>query len=254
MRHASFERTLLSFIQYQERREKAEDKVEKADRVVDSEDLLKGLYTFEDVVLPLPGSKILYPENDIAGVYHDIAKKLQVRKTEFQDGISLTESVHRAKELLDYTDDNIPLVETDLDIMQKDSGLSNKEVFVDGISVSQTKNLDSEVSIGKHLAEDGNKDLSPMVEPVHNSDIQSPKLALKLAFTLPTSCYATMAIRELLKSSTSVLTSRSCPWRKKDYYRTHILVLRVMKQLNPSPWYDVIISLANDADNLRGSK
>ncbi|CAL9088163.1 unnamed protein product [Musa textilis] len=200
----------------------SEDKVQFV-KVVDSEDLLKGLYTFEDVVLPLPGSKILYPENDIAGVYHDMAKK---------DGISLTESVHRAKEfsisnlkgayrrvfqhpidfvweLLDYTDDNIPLVETDLDIMQKDSGLSNKEVFVDGISVSQTKNLDSEVSIGKHLAEDGNKDLSPMVEPVHNSDIQSPKLALKLAFTLPTSCYATMAIRELLKSSTSVSYHKS---------------------------------------------
>ncbi|CAL9757451.1 unnamed protein product [Musa acuminata subsp. burmannicoides] len=200
----------------------SEEKVQFV-KVVDSEDLLKGLYTFEDVVLPLPGSKILYPANDIAGVYHDLAKK---------DGISLTESVHGAKEfsisnlkgayrrvfqrpidfvweLLDYTDDNIPLVETDLDIMQKDSGLSNKEVFVDGISVSQTKNLDSEVSIGKHMVEDGNADPSPTIELVHNSDIQSPKLALKLAFTLPTSCYATMAVRELLKSSTSVSYHKS---------------------------------------------
>ncbi|THU73961.1 hypothetical protein C4D60_Mb04t28350 [Musa balbisiana] len=200
----------------------SEEKVQFV-KVVESEDLLKGLYTFEDVVLPLPGSKILYPANDIAGVYHDLAKK---------DGISLTESVHGAKEfsisnlkgayrrvfqrpidfvweLLDYTDDNIPLVETDLDIMQKDSGLSNEKVFVDVISVSQTKNLDSEVSIGKHLVEEGNVDPSPTAELVHNSDIQSPKLALKLAFTLPTSCYATMAVRELLKSSTSVSYHKS---------------------------------------------
>ncbi|WOK99434.1 multisubstrate pseudouridine synthase 7 [Canna indica] len=183
-------------------------------KVVDSEDLLKGLYTFEDVVLPLPGSRILYPANDVASVYHDLAEK---------DGINLTESVHGAKEfsiscmkgayrrvfqrpqdfvweLVDYTDDNIPLVETDLDIMKKAAD-SSKEVHVDKISSSLTKNFGPELSAGKHL---GNEDLLPAVDPDHKSDILSPKLALKLTFTLPTSCYATMAIRELLKSSTSV--------------------------------------------------
>lgn len=42
------------------------------------------------------------------------------------------------------------------------------------------------------------------VEPLHASDPQEAQLAVKLGLTLPSSCYATMAIRELLKTSTSV--------------------------------------------------
>ncbi|KAM0881419.1 hypothetical protein ACQ4PT_032977 [Festuca glaucescens] len=57
-------------------------------KIVDSEDLLKGIYSFEDVVLPLPGSQALFPGNEVAEIYHEMAKK---------DGISLTESAHGVK-------------------------------------------------------------------------------------------------------------------------------------------------------------
>ncbi|KAL5712506.1 tRNA pseudouridine(13) synthase [Ranunculus cassubicifolius] len=156
-------------------------------KAIDEEDLLKGDYTLEDMVLPLPGSKIVYPKNDIAEVYHNLAKK---------DSISLTECVHNAKEfsitsmsggyrrvfqkpldfeweLLRYTDADVPLSETDLDVIAKskpDNGLIVPQASADNAS------------------EEG----------------RSTQLALKLGFTLPSSCYATMAIRELLKMSTSV--------------------------------------------------
>ncbi|XP_042392688.1 pseudouridylate synthase 7 homolog isoform X2 [Zingiber officinale] len=187
-------------------------------KAVDSEDLLKGHYTFEDVVLPLPGSRIRYPTNDIANVYHDLAKK---------DGITLTESVHGAKEfsissmkgayrqvfqrpidfvweLVDYTNDNLPLAETDLNILEKAANMTQNEVHVDGICSSQIRTSDTENSIGMHLDEDSNENPLSTIETINSSDILSKKQALKMAFTLPTSCYATMAIREILKSSTSV--------------------------------------------------
>ncbi|KAI3875172.1 hypothetical protein MKX03_032976, partial [Papaver bracteatum] len=102
-------------------------------KVVNSEDLLKGEYSIEDIVLPLPGSRVIYPMNDVAEIYHDLAKK---------DNINLTECVHSSKEfsitsmtggyrrvfqkpidfeweLLLYTDVNLPLAETDLDVITK---------------------------------------------------------------------------------------------------------------------------------------
>ncbi|KAA0065710.1 pseudouridylate synthase 7-like protein isoform X2 [Cucumis melo var. makuwa] len=56
---------------------------------VTAEDVLSGNFTIDDVVLPLPGSRVLYPANDIAEVYNDLATK---------DSINLTESVHNVKE------------------------------------------------------------------------------------------------------------------------------------------------------------
>ncbi|KAL7600373.1 hypothetical protein Lser_V15G22246 [Lactuca serriola] len=150
-------------------------------KVVNKEDILSGNYTVSDVVLPLPGSRVIFPNNDIQQYYQDLADK---------DGVSLMESMHNVKEfsltsmtgayrrvfgkakdfeweLIKYRDVSIPLAMTDLDIVSK----ANEG---DGI-----KNESLELELGED------------------------QLALKLSFTLPASCYATMAIRELLKTSTS---------------------------------------------------
>ncbi|XP_074292662.1 uncharacterized protein LOC141619546 isoform X2 [Silene latifolia] len=158
-------------------------------KVVDEEDLLKQKYTIDDILLPLPGSRAVYPANDVANVYHDLARK---------DNITLTESVHNVKEfsitsmsggyrrvyqkpkdleweILKYTDATTPLADTDLDILSKSGTMTHE----------------------KYTAV-GNEETGA----IQSSEV--PQTALKLSLTLPASCYATMAIRELLKTSTSV--------------------------------------------------
>ncbi|PIA45026.1 hypothetical protein AQUCO_01700525v1 [Aquilegia coerulea] len=194
-------------------------------KVIDDDDLLRGEYTINDMVLPLPGSKVRYPANDVAEVYHDLAKK---------DAISLTDCVHDIKEfsiisvtggyrrvfqkpadfewqLLHYTDPDVPLAQTDLDIIAKLKPVNNTRVkddsqngFVD--CNKQFENLKNDITPSGGKTEAGvNAEVGiPQVDCVRNPDTKSPQVALKLGFILPASSYATMAIRELLKISTSV--------------------------------------------------
>ncbi|GAB2277577.1 hypothetical protein Dimus_012286 [Dionaea muscipula] len=186
-------------------------------KVLNADDLVNGNYTIKDVVLPLPGSRATYPSNDITDVYHDLTRK---------DKISLTESVHNVKEfsitsmtgcyrrvlqkpldfeweILTYTDGNRPLAETDLDIIAKSKPAN-------GIQVEDTTTTTTTVN-GTKVNHSNSGNIYEKLLPVPNNNTEgssSPQaqvqMALKLGFTLPASCYATMAIRELLKTSTSV--------------------------------------------------
>ncbi|XP_021817485.1 multisubstrate pseudouridine synthase 7 isoform X2 [Prunus avium] len=188
-------------------------------KAVTAEDILSGNYTIDDVVLPMPGSRVIFPENDIADVFHDLAKK---------DAISLTDSVHNVKEfsitsmtgsyrrvfqkpmdfeweILKYIDANKPLVDTDFDKIAKTkpSSLNGDGRLHD--KTKQSECLDND--IGLQTDDNGAKakgEELPQAEFLCDTNPQETQTALKLSFTLPASCYATMAIRELLKTSTSV--------------------------------------------------
>ncbi|XP_022719177.1 multisubstrate pseudouridine synthase 7-like [Durio zibethinus] len=205
-----------------------EEKI-KLVKVITASDISTGNYTIENVVLPMPGSRIIYPMNDIADVYHDMAKK---------DGISLTESVHNIKEFsitsmtgsyrrvfqkpidfqwesLSYTDGNIALSETDLDKIAKTksvnhfkeekptNGTEGQEPF-DYMEQIESFEDDKKFSTDNDEVEGSREAEPPQIHSLPDSNSQGTHKALKLAFTLPASCYATMAIRELLKTSTSV--------------------------------------------------
>uniref|UniRef100_A0A0D3G9L4 TRUD domain-containing protein n=1 Tax=Oryza barthii TaxID=65489 RepID=A0A0D3G9L4_9ORYZ len=168
-------------------------------KIVDSEDLLKGVYSFEDVVLPLPGSQALFPGNGIADIYHELAKK---------DGISLTENAHGVKELMTYTDDTASLAETDLDVLSRNKPTKAKEVNETiSSAISNAQSHDSKVAGPLDSSMPGSETGLVEEKSVGSSDMLARKLAIKLAFTLPASSYATMAIRELLKTSTSLPNS-----------------------------------------------
>lgn len=118
------------------------------------------------------------------------------------------------RELLTYTDGTIPLAETDLDIIAKSkSEKFDKENGVNGnderhnhsTKRSKRDGNDNGVELQTDDKEvDGERETKVQADSTCGTNSQEPQKALKLSFTLPASCYATMAIRELLKTSTSV--------------------------------------------------
>ncbi|KAF7142514.1 hypothetical protein RHSIM_Rhsim05G0160900 [Rhododendron simsii] len=193
------------------------EEISNSVKAIGEDDLVAGNYTIEDVILPMPG------------------------QVSVPDDINLTESVHSVKEfsitsmtggyrrvfqkpmafewkLLTYTDADIPLVETDLEIIAKSrtSSVVRKEYPTDGSEevkrpfncTNQQESPDknsSSSSTYNSKAEDGDREVEvPQKPTVGFSNAEEAKTALQLSFTLPSSCYATMAIRELLKTSTSV--------------------------------------------------
>jgi len=201
----------------------------KVAKIANADDIASGKYTIDDILLPLPGSRIIYPGNDIAETYHDLALK---------DLVDLRDSSHNVKEfsiinipgayrrliqkpidfiweIVKYEDPTQPLVETDLDNIAKSNNLDNQikqkssdespgdhEKPSTTVNSEQLAHEDKQNSVAKDSDELNIK--SDLKEA--NSAIRSASAsftALLMSFTLPTSCYATMAIRELLKTSTS---------------------------------------------------
>ncbi|KAK6458577.1 pseudouridine synthase [Scheffersomyces xylosifermentans] len=148
-------------------------------KALSKEDIESGKYSIYDVVLPTPGYKIEYPSNEkLVQVYVDtMAKdgldphKMGRRIKEF----SLTGSYRNVMakpenmsyELINYKDNNVPLVRTDLEVLR--------------------------------LKKEGQENVDRIIRVDDDAD----KTAVVLKMQLGVSSYATMALREFMKADTA---------------------------------------------------
>jgi len=155
-------------------------------KVVTKEDITSGKYAIEDVVLPLVGKKIVYPTNSTGGLFEsmlsedDLSKEsfVKVGDRELSLGGDYRKLICKPSDvdtaIKVYKDPLQPLIQTDL------MKLNNIPLECD--------DLNDECNGGKLVK--------------HDSDSEAI-IGMVIAFTLPPSAYATIALRELMKRPTS---------------------------------------------------
>lgn len=163
----------------------------KAVKVVDEDDLKDGKYSITDVVLPLAGSKIIYPGGASGLLFDELLEKDGIKKSDFArignidreialggDYRNLIQKPSDVTfEVKSYTDPLQPLIQTDL-------------MKVHGIDVTATT-LCSSVEAPKNESEGVEEDNANTL------------FGMAIGFSLPPSSYATIALRELTKRPTS---------------------------------------------------
>ncbi|SJX64285.1 related to PUS7-Pseudouridine synthase [Sporisorium reilianum f. sp. reilianum] len=156
-------------------------------------DIASSQYTIYDVILPLPGTSIELPRGWMCELYTSIlaanslthAQLTSSRMPEYQLNGSyrrmLVKPRHFDFRITAYTDPDIPLTHTDEEVCL-DPALSNHS------------------------------------NPESHTDAEAKFTALTLTFQLPSSSYATMLMREALKSDTSSFKHRQMTQKSEDQH------------------------------------
>ncbi|GIL81040.1 hypothetical protein Vretifemale_10170 [Volvox reticuliferus] len=197
-------------------------------RLATEADVEAGRYNIFDVVLPLPGTEAQYPTHS-TGAW--------IRKTAAEAGVDLDNPVttsatnrelsfasltgdyryllHRPKDFQfgfkRYTDPyDDSLILTDRDLLPKDPGSEKaSQPQPQPQRQRQRQQQQEPEALGEGRGdEDGGASCSEATrtQPVLSAQLVNdpkPLLALELRFQLPPSCYATMLLRELMKTSTA---------------------------------------------------
>jgi tRNA pseudouridine13 synthase len=154
---------------------------EKVIKVVTADDIASKKYSMTDVVLPLVGTKVQYPENESGELFDTLLIEYGITKQLFhkvQDRDFSLKGDYRKLvckptdvdfEIQEYTNPLQPLIKTDFMELEEESSNQNPDKQVDA----------NEKEGGAVL------------------------LGMVVGFTLPSSSYATIALRELMKRPTS---------------------------------------------------
>lgn len=152
-------------------------------RHLTEKDIASNEYTIADVVLPLPGFDIFYPNNETADWYTEYLASDDLDTEKLKQKIKLYSLPGSYRKLIEipqsvdwslktYNSSDETLIESDYEKIQKQKIESENEMCIS--------------TTDKQLEND------------------SSKKAVVLNFNLSSSCYATMALREILKIDTSV--------------------------------------------------
>lgn len=164
-------------------------------RALSDDEANSGHYSIFDVVLPMPGFDIIYPENEMSDFYKDFMGSergggldpFDMRR-KWRD-LSLSGGYRKllgrvtgdiTYEIRTYEDENQQFIQTDLDQLSQGKPYQEQRV--------QTSNQANATG--------------PLQEPTENGEaakVEGSKIAIVLKMQLGASQYATMALRELMK-------------------------------------------------------
>lgn len=165
---------------------KGENSTESKVHIVTEEDVVASKYTIEDVLVPVVGTKTVFPTNELSSVLKDLISELgltidmfqKCQDREIRANGDYRKAIIHPKDF-DYTIQEYyhplqPLLQTDL------MKLNGEEVTIEPRKTSEKKEDETESSL-----------------------CPEPLVAMVVGFSLPSSSYATIALRELMKTPTS---------------------------------------------------
>lgn len=180
-------------------------------RHLTEEDILSNEYTIADVVLPLPGHDIFYPNNESAQWYNeyltedgmdpeDLKQNIRLYSLpgSYRKLIEIPQSVEWSKKTYKTPEDT--LIKSDFEkIDRKNWEKPNLESKDKKNNEEKDKEKNEENNEENDLQKDEEKEEN-CIEMIENENL---KTAVIIQFTLSSSTYATMALREILKIDTS---------------------------------------------------
>ena len=184
------------------------------------EDIKTNTYSPEDIVFPIPGDSVRLPEHEIND---EALQSILLQEGLLTEASSSTENPFHilnqriaslnmgrlsgqyrrvfinctdvAWEMVPYEDPKVPLFDTDLDI------LSKKNAFTGGSKGNQFQENVNELKASQDKESEYRRNILKS-DGDTTRRLQEATWGCKLQLSLPRGCYATMALREIMKSST----------------------------------------------------
>lgn len=166
---------------------KVENSTESKVHIVTKEDVESSTYTMEDVLVPVVGTKTVFPTNELGSVLKELLSELgltidmfqKCKDREVRANGDYRKAIIHPKDF-DYTIQEYyhplqPLLKTDL------MTLNGEEITIEPPQKMEEKEGEAQSS----------------------SSPTKALVAMVVGFTLPSSSYATIALRELMKTPTS---------------------------------------------------